>query len=611
MAGQVKVLTAKIKDGFYELTWYCGQNKDMWGKILTKVKMIPDRIPAKDEKGKFIWKVPINPRTTELIASIGFRVKGEKVVVGKTKWKPPVLKNEYKETVLTDVTEKARDYQLDNIKKIKYFNYNLLDGSDMGVGKSLISVSTIRESKLKPVLIVCPSTLKLNLARECELWLNPEDNYKVHVVRTLPKGLDLTYKDHDICIINNDMLWKHLEYIITEFKPRYLIVDEVHNFKTRHKVVSKYYPEYNLKANEEIRIINDRKVVCAKPPKRVQALDIIKRGIPENLKEKTGIEWEGTPHFLAMSGTPIPENSSDIYNILSWLDPKRFNDSEKFVDYFCKTEPGYKPNTVKIVGSQNLDKLNYLLLKDYMVRVTKDEVLTELPPTTRMVIPLELDPEYRVAYDQATDNFQEWIQANSELLEDKSPLMEKAKRAQFKTLLDLARDGKLKNCFKYVDGLLKTYPEKRYVIFCHHRKVVEQVMEHYGNKAVHLVGGMKDEDKEESVRAFQNDEGIRIFCGNLIAASVGITLHKSDTVIFFETGFSSHIVQQAQDRVRRIGQKSDIVQSIFLPAEETIEKYIIAKLDKKKAMADKAVDGIDTEEKDMLSYLWDNYNKKS
>jgi SNF2 family DNA or RNA helicase len=593
---------------------YIPNNKPLWNTIVSKIKMIPGRdwVPDynKDKKFSGAWTCPVNPRSEELLGQLGFVFKEEKKVEKKKSTKPaPPLSMEYKKTVLDNVTDLARDYQLDNIRKIKHHNYRLYEASDMGCGKSLTMTSTIREGKFKKVLIVCPSTLKLNLKRECELWLDPKDNYSIHVVRSLPKGLDLTYKDHDICIINNAMLWKHLEYILTEFKPSYVAVDECHCYNTGPTIISKYYPEYKLKAEEEVHIVRGKKTICKKPPKRVQAMDMILMGLSPEMEKQTGIKWKGVQAIIPMSGTPIPHNPSNIYNWLHWLHPERFNDRYAFIDYFCKTEPGYKANTIKITGGKNLDKLNYMLVKDYMVRVTKDEVLKELPKTTRMVIPLELEPDFRLAYDQATDNFQEWI-AQNETDED-SPRMQQAKRAQFKILLDLARDGKLKNCFKYVDGLLKTYPDKRYVIFCHHRKVVEQVMNHYGKKAVCLVGGMKDEDKEASVQSFQNDKGIRIFCGNLVAASVGITLHRSDTVIFFETGFSSHIVQQGQDRVRRIGQESDIVQSIFLPAEETIEKYIIAKLDNKKAMSDKAIDGIDTEEEDMLSYLWNEYSKRA
>lgn len=535
----------------------------------------------------------------------------KKKVEKKSNKKAPPFSLEYKKTELNNITDKAREYQRDNIKKIKFHGYNLYEASDMGIGKSLSLISTIREEKFKKVLIVCPSTLKLNLKRECDLWLDPKDKYTVHVVRSLPKGLDLSYKNHDICIINNAMLWKHLEYIITEFKPEYVAVDEAHCYNTGPSIVSKYYPDYSLKKEEYVEIVRGKKTICKKPPKRVQALDMILMGLSTEMEKQTGIKWEGVKKKLPMSGTPMPHNPENIFNWLHWLHPERFYDRYAFIDYFCKTEPGYKANTVKITGGKNLDKLNYMLLKDYMVRVTKDEVLTELPKTTRMVIPLELDPAFRIEYDQAKDDFDEWIAKNEdENTKEDSPKVQQARRAQFKILLDLARDGKLKNCFKYVDGLLETYPDKSYVIFCHHRKVVQQVMEHYGKKAVCLVGGMKDEDKEASVQAFQNDKGIRIFCGNLLAASVGITLHRSDTVIFFETGFSSHIVQQAQDRVRRIGQKSDIVQAIFLPAEETIEKYIIAKLDKKKAMSDKAIDGIDTEEKNMLQFLWASYTKE-
>ena len=57
MAKQIKALKAVEKDGFYQLTWFVGRNKKLWGDILTKVKSLPGVSPD-NSSGKWIWKVP-------------------------------------------------------------------------------------------------------------------------------------------------------------------------------------------------------------------------------------------------------------------------------------------------------------------------------------------------------------------------------------------------------------------------------------------------------------------------------------------------------------------------------------------------------------------------
>ena len=125
-----------------------------------------------------------------------------------------------------------------------------------------------------------------------------------------------------------------------------------------------------------------------------------------------------------------------------------------------------------------------------------------------------------------------------------------------------------------------------------------------------LHGGTPLKTKQANIDRFQTDPKIQVFNTQMIAGSTGITLTASSTVIFIETGFMAHLVSQAIDRSRRFGNTSDNVHAIFLQAENSLEQMVLKKLDMKHANMEAVVDGKETEEEDMLSYLYKEYGRR-
>ena len=80
---------------------------------------------------------------------------------------------------------------------------------------------------------------------------------------------------------------------------------------------------------------------------------------------------------------------------------------------------------------------------------------------------------------------------------------------------------------------------EKVVVFAHHREVIEQLVERFGERAVCIMGGMRTDERTEAVRKFQEDENIRIFIGSIRAAGVGLTLTASSNVIFLELDWVS------------------------------------------------------------------------
>ena len=603
MAKSIRVLKAVQEGDVYSLTWYIPNNKALWHKILELVKQIPGRYPSKDAKGKFLWKCPVNQRTTQLLTTIGFKIKQGKVDEEKREKVIPVIDESYKDVVLHNVDSRLRPYQYEGVQYLKQHNYRALVADPCGSGKSLHAVSCLREGNLFPALIIVPATLKLTWQREFDMWMPKNHNKKVHILEG-NKPIDLS--SYDVVIANYDILYNNTESIIKTLQPKICIADEFHVCKGVSSFVSKYYPDYPLKSNEFIHFDSTgKRSIHKQPPKRVQAITAIVGGLTEEQKMRSNIDWDGCEMFIGMSATFILNHPGDIFNALHLLYPEKVKSYDKFINKFCVLESGYKPGSMKITGGKNLDILNKFLLENCMLRRDKNVILPDVPPIINTIIPLQMTPVYAEQYQQIEEDFQSFVEGCKE--DEEIP--QRALNDRFRLLLKTACEGKFDQGVKFVDSLLAV-PKEKVVLFCHHKAIVDKLKDYYGKKAVKLNGECSLSEKQLAVDTFMNDPKVTVFIGNIQAASVGLTLTISNKCVFFETGYSASMVHQASSRTARIGQEKDTCVSYFLTATDTIEQRVFEKLDKKQKISDKILDGIDTSSDDLLGELWKDYKKR-
>jgi SWI/SNF-related matrix-associated actin-dependent regulator 1 of chromatin subfamily A len=83
-------------------------------------------------------------------------------------------------------------------------------------------------------------------------------------------------------------------------------------------------------------------------------------------------------------------------------------------------------------------------------------------------------------------------------------------------------------------------------------------MAHFSKKAVMIDGSVSKEKRQQAVESFQNDEKITVFCGNIVAAGVGLTLTEGSVVIFNDLDWTPANHMQAEDRAHRIGQQNQV-----------------------------------------------------
>jgi SWI/SNF-related matrix-associated actin-dependent regulator 1 of chromatin subfamily A len=457
-------------------------------------------------------------------------------------------------------------YQKQGIEFLEQTKGNALIGDDMGLGKTIQAIGWLElHPELRPAIIVVPSSLKLNWEREIQKWSN--SNQKIQILSGT-KNKEQLYGD--VIIVNYDILrntyktiggkkkevpntgW--VDYII-QYNPKVLILDEAHKIKNNQTAQTKSVKKL-------------RKYV---------------------------------KHIIGLTGTPIENRPIELYNMLSLINKSLVGSRWNYGKRYC--DASYNGFGWDFSGSSNVEELHEKLM-GVMIRRKKVDVLTDLPPKVRSVIPLPISTTHRNKYTRAEKDFIAWVKQTRG---DKAAV--KAKNAEhlvkINYLKQLAMEGKIQETISWINDFLET--GNKLVVFAVHKQTIQLIMNAFKNVAIKIDGSTSANKRQEAVDRFQNEDQIKLFVGNIQAAGVGITLTAANALAFVELGWTPMEHDQAEDRIYRIGQKSDSVNIYYLLAENTIEEQIAKLIDEKRKVITSIVDGSIVEESSMLSELLKTY----
>ena len=277
-----------------------------------------------------------------------------------------------------------------------------------------------------------------------------------------------------------------------------------------------------------------------------------------------------------MTGTPILNRPRELWPLLHAIDPDGIG--KNFMGYhrrYCgaeKTRYGWNFD-----GATNLPELSDNLRSSIMVRRLKADVLTELPAKRRQLIEL---PQGDVLGDI--------IVAEKEAFEAIWDL--KASAAKFTEIsekrLAVSR-AKLPQVIEHVASLLESLD--KIIVFAHHGEIVDALDEAFASRAVAVSGTTPPADRQALVDRFQTDPHCNVFIGTILAAGVGLTLTAAQTVIFAEFDWRPGMMEQAEDRARRIGQTGSVLIR-YLVFDGSIDAKMAQTFVAKKDVADAALD---------------------
>jgi len=272
---------------------------------------------------------------------------------------------------------------------------------------------------------------------------------------------------------------------------------------------------------------------------------------------------------IALSGTPLVNRPIELWTLVEHLDPDGLGKNFfGFAKKYCDAHNnGYGWD---FSGASNLDMLQRLLRERIMVRREKSQVLTELPAKRRQVIVLPANgAASKVKAEQKAVNSQreamigavaavELAKAESQAAYDAAvEELQVLSRADFSEISKMRHDvalAKVPYVVKHVEDMLDSGPV---VLFGHHRDVISELADHFGDRCVTLTGETSMENRQRAVDRFQAGE-VDVFIGNIQAAGVGITLVRASQVVFAELDWVPGNLSQAEDRCHRIGQSASV-----------------------------------------------------
>ena len=402
---------------------------------------------------------------------------------------------------------------------------NTLIADQMGTGKSIMAAGVINyHQDINSVLVVCPASLRINWARELVRWL----------VRPLTGG------------------FAYEKYFPTEENIVIMSYEAVKKF--RNQIDQRHW---------DISIFDEGHMLKNFSAKRTQAC--------LGTKDKDAPPIQSDIR-LFMTGTPILNRPYEMWPMLTVADPDDIGISEwGFLDRYCKLweAPWGNEYLPKI---ETMDELQNRLRSRIMIRRLKSEVLPQLPAKRRQIIALppesassavkkelEFYNKNKSLIETAVERAQNTQSGDDVSFEEAAEDLKRGRRAMFTELATLRKNtglAKLPYVIEYLENALEQ--EDKVVAFGHHREVIEKVAQHFGNKAVMLYGGMTDTVKQRAIDKFQEDPTCRLFVGAITIAQ-GYTLTAASLAVIFELDWRPAMINQAEDRLHRIGQKNAVL----------------------------------------------------
>lgn len=285
----------------------------------------------------------------------------------------------------------------------------------------------------------------------------------------------------------------------------------------------------------------------------------------------------GKEYQILLTGTPVINTPVDLASQLAIINQiDKFGGYSHFVKYYDTKD------------ESKLEELKHLLFSTCYYRREKSEV-TDLPEKTRQVILCDLTNQEE--YDAAERDLAEYLREyKNESEHDIKRKMRSAAMVRIGILKSISAKGKIEAVTEFIKDTLAN--GEKLIVFGHLREVLGE-LKHRFPGSVSVTGKDSTADRQDNVDKFQKDDKTRLIFCSIAAAGVGITLTASSTVAFIEMGWHPAIMDQAEDRAHRIGQKNAVSCPYFI-GKGTIDNWVYRVIEEKRQVAN-TVYGTDEE----------------
>lgn len=412
---------------------------------------------------------------------------------------------------------------------------------DMGLGKTIQALSYLHHYKHTHdklnALVVCPTTLMFNWENEIKKFA-PTLTYHIH------HGGDRTrekekIKQFNVIITTYGTLRSDIKlFVETEFD--YVVLDESQAIKNPSSKVTR--------------------AACL-------------------LRAK---------NRLCMSGTPLQNNTFDIFAQMNFLNPGMLGTLEHFRNEFAIPID-------KFGEKEQKDHLRKLLFP-FILRRTKEQVAKDLPDKIETILFCEMEEEQRQVYDAYRNDYRDKILGTIESQGiQKSQLTILQGLMKLRQICDspaiLNETEKLDNHSIKLEELGREITENisnhKALVFSQFLGMLSLIKDKLKELEVqfeYFDGSTSAQERERAIQNFQNNDECRVFLISLKAGGVGLNLTAADYVYIVDPWWNPAVEQQAIDRTHRIGQTKNIF-AYRMICKDTIEDKILQLQERKRSLA--------------------------
>jgi SNF2 family DNA or RNA helicase len=313
---------------------------------------------------------------------------------------------------------------------------------------------------------------------------------------------------------------------------------------------------------------------------------------------------------MAATGTPLENHLGELWNLFRFINPGLLGTSDQFNLRFAGPIEKASDKRAELAARTRLRRLT----QPFILRRTKAQVLSELPPRTEIVLPVELSAEETALYESLRRDALERIatleapqaQKQIQILAEMMKLRRACCNPQLVAPDSGIRSSKLEAFARLVDELLENrHKALVFSQFVDHLTLLRRHLDERGIRYQYLDGATAMHERKRRVDAFQAGDG-DLFLISLKAGGVGINLTAADYVIHMDPWWNPAVEDQASDRAHRMGQQRPV--TIYrLVARHTIEEGIVDLHRHKRDLADSLLEGTDVAARlspgDMLEML--------
>ena len=429
---------------------------------------------------------------------------------------------------------------------LRKYNFGGCLADDMGLGKTVQTLALLQKVKEDnheigahtTSLIIMPTSLVYNWMNEAKKFA-PKLKIHAHTGTFRNKDIEI-FSNYDVVITTYGISRVDIE-ILKSFFYEYIILDESQNIKNP--------------ASKSFKSV-------------------------KTLKSK---------HKLILSGTPVENSVNDLWTQMSFINPGLLGNQSLFYTEFV----------IPIEKKKDEEKASKLqaLIKPFVLRRTKTQVATELPPKTENLFYCQMSEEQKEYYEEIKSEYRNELLLNLEnggfkksqvqVLQGLTKLRQIANHPRMIDEDYTGDSGKFENVIHTLENVLsRGHKVLVFSQFVRHLAIYRKYFDSEKTPYAYLDGATAK--RGEVVKEFQSNKDIKLFLISIKAGGVGLNLTEADYVFILDPWWNPAVEQQAIDRTHRIGQNKNVFIYKFI-TKDTVEEKILALQNRKRKVAESLI----------------------